>query len=1213
MCEQCGNDLRDGFCLLCNSRNSCDYDPNPNSFDFPPDSCHLPHPTYETYLGDSCGNDSHPGYDCPPQFPLNYEPEPSYIQNYNSYPHNSPSFPQQYLCCDNCGGLHETFPCQPMNQNFYNSNSLSFDQTQPPQFPVIHPPPQETRIEILHDQENLINYVQAFLRKFNRYSFFETPKVLLLAWDRVFEIKDAFGNKQYKPKEIQELFHKLFNDVQNIHEDLAEYINTPGWNRPAFYDDDDDDVDYTVAITPVLSTEETDNSLSMVDEHLDTIPAIESEEVIKSSVEDLVLIPSASEGIPDTMCDMHLVNNPTLLEAKDHLESVINSNNDYSSSNDDSLYNENIEYVEASPHDSEVVSLEVAAIVILKDEEIEDDNLHEKLLNVHLLIANIEALKDTPTPYSEFLTNSSSTSPKSFLEETNTFHNSLPEFKNFRFDLEEISNGSTTTHSYISLPDYEAFYFNDDHIEEISVGSTTTHSDISLSEYDSFIFDPSNDQFPPTDRSDFTHEEFADELAHIISPPEYDCFYFWNLPDAGELISILNSRIYENLSSTNRVNLPVEDDHSPLLAYVVWIFLAYLTYLVIPPYLHSFENEDTIFDPGIIINPFCSFKPGLSHRCGTFKKFNTHRSHLNESPMEILLPMDLSSKSSFPQLQLGIILLHLASSQPMLKSSYKAEDGVIISIPPLVGGVADVVVEIKGTGWSISITFRFSLGIQTSDDLSRSRLGLIAKMDGVKERTESEDITYSDNEEDVGAKADFTNLETTITIIPIPTTRVHKDHHVIQIIGDLSSATQTRRHTQEEGIDYEEVFAPVEKVYVCQPLGFEDPDYPDKVYKVVKALYGLHQAPRACQDKCVAQILRKFGLIDRKLASTPVDTEKPLLKDPDDAPLFEGMIVAQQADDVADEGAVGVDVDDVLAAVDEPSIPSPTLTTPPPPPSQDPPSTSQVQPTLPPSPIAQPPSLQQQPQPSQPLHDAKISMDLLYTLLDTCTTLTRRVKHLEQDKIAQTLEITKLKQRVKMLERRNKLNVSKLRKLKKVGTTQRVDTSKDTVMDDVSKHGGIIANIDADEDVTLKDVFVVAKDVAAIKKDAEIEKNTDDDEIDPAKLKEVVKVVTTAKLMTEVFTVASATITAATTLIPAATITAAPSIARRRKGVVITDPEKSPTSSIIIHSEPKSKDKGKRIMVEEPKPLKKQAQIKQDEAYARELEAELNKNIYLMR
>nr|GEX56594.1 hypothetical protein [Tanacetum cinerariifolium] len=211
---------------------------------------------------------------------------------------------------------------------------------------------------------------------------------------------------------------------------------------------------------------------------------------------------------------------------------------------------------------------------------------------------------------------------------------------------------------------------------------------------------------------------------------------------------------------------------------------------------------------------------------------------------------------------------------------------------------------------------------------------------------ELEDITYSDDEDDVGAEADFNNLETYITVSPIPTTRVHKDHHVTQIIGDLSFVTQTRSmtrvakdqgglsqmfnddfhtcmfacflsqeepkrekraigtkwvlrnkkdergivvknkarlvtqgHTQEESAF---LYGTIEEeVYVCQPPGFEDPDHPDKVYKVVKALYGLHQALRACQDKYVVEILRKFGLTERKSASTPIDTEKPLLKDPD--------------------------------------------------------------------------------------------------------------------------------------------------------------------------------------------------------------------------------------------------------------------------------------------------------------------------------------------
>nr|GEX84757.1 hypothetical protein [Tanacetum cinerariifolium] len=81
--------------------------------------------------------------------------------------------------------------------------------------------------------------------------------------------------------------------------------------------------------------------------------------------------------------------------------------------------------------------------------------------------------------------------------------------------------------SDISLPEYEAFY--DDHVKEICSSSTTTHSDSSL--YDSFIFDLSINPFSPVDRSDFY--EFADELAHIISPPEYDCFCFKNEPNSG--------------------------------------------------------------------------------------------------------------------------------------------------------------------------------------------------------------------------------------------------------------------------------------------------------------------------------------------------------------------------------------------------------------------------------------------------------------------------------------------------------------------------------------------------------------------------------------------------------------------------------------------------------------------------------------------------------
>nr|GEY85130.1 hypothetical protein [Tanacetum cinerariifolium] len=162
-------------------------------------------------------------------------------------------------------------------------------------------------------------------------------------------------------------------------------------------------------------------------------------------------------------------------------------------------------------------------------------------------------------------------------------------------------------------------------------------------------------------------------------------------------------------------------------------------------------------------------------------------------------------------------------------------------------------------------------------------------------------------------------------------------------------------------------------------------------------------------------------------------------------------------------------------------------------------------------------------------------------------------------------------------------------------------------MDDVSNQGRMIVEMDQDADVVLEEAKEVAEDAK--------------DETEPAEVHEVVDVVTTAKLITEVVIVASETITAASETITAteaqvptvtlttspARVTVAPS--RRRKGVVIRDPQEESTTFIIIPAETKSKDKGKGILVEEPKPLKKKQQIKQDEKFTRELEAELNKNI----
>ncbi|GJS40512.1 hypothetical protein Tco_0565555 [Tanacetum coccineum] len=205
----------------------------------------------------------------------------------------------------------------------------------------------------------------------------------------------------------------------------------------------------------------------MGDEHLDTIPETESDEVIKSSVKDLVPIPSESEGISDSMCDVPFCENSHPLDAlKDHSEIFYDPNDDYASSDDDPLYSEDIDYVDASPLDYELVSLEEVKYFDTEDGEIDtyilltikDDILREKLLNINLFIAKIKALRDNPTPSTNSVPKSPSSFPNPFLEETDTFDNSLPESEIFCFDMEEKSSGNPTSQSDLSLPDYEAFY-----------------------------------------------------------------------------------------------------------------------------------------------------------------------------------------------------------------------------------------------------------------------------------------------------------------------------------------------------------------------------------------------------------------------------------------------------------------------------------------------------------------------------------------------------------------------------------------------------------------------------------------------------------------------------------------------------------------------------------------------------------------------------------
>ncbi|GKD30364.1 hypothetical protein Tco_1241142 [Tanacetum coccineum] len=552
-------------CSKCGVEKSFVNDSNPNSFI---DSLNIfnPLPQPQTYSYEFCGNNAHYGYDCPPQVPFICNPKPCYNQDFdNDFPQSFQSYPQQYLCCENFGGPHETFQCQPLNQNFYepnlcyNSNSFGFDQYQPPQYPVSSQPPEESINEffVKHAQE-MITTVQSAM------------KIVIQQHEQA---------------------------IQKEHEEQAAF--TPYWKFPIFEDDDDG---YTIqykkylenssnAITPDLSTEEPDNSLSMGDEHLRTIPEMESDKVIKSSVEDLVPIPSESEGISNNTCDVPFCDNsPPLDILNDHFEIFYDFNDDCTSSDDDSF--EDIDYVEASPPDSELVSLE----------EVKDDILCEKLLNINLLIAKIESLNDNLSP--DCVLKSLSPFPiyvednDSFFEKSDTSFsysdNSLTEFETFCDYTEETSSGGTTTHADNSPPEYDLFLFEIDAdqgeltsvVMEDSLGEPHVHVPNVLPTHPTLML---NSDFIPSD--DSLGSDFEISFPSRTRNKIFNPGIFFEVQSKRFL-----SRDTFSISFIRNLLCPVIENLLPF----------------------SSKNEEKVFNPGILISKDEKSPHLLSHRALKF-------------------------------------------------------------------------------------------------------------------------------------------------------------------------------------------------------------------------------------------------------------------------------------------------------------------------------------------------------------------------------------------------------------------------------------------------------------------------------------------------------------------------------------------------------------------------------------------------------------------
>ncbi|GKB47642.1 hypothetical protein Tco_0898395 [Tanacetum coccineum] len=164
---------------------------------------------------------------------------------------------------------------------------------------------------MLQARENLMEAIQAFLKEYDHIPPKEKCMALLLAEDRFLKYKQAVEEEQNQPEVMQELLlkhtndMKILNGIQPKQEEQATQSFLLNWNFP-MVDDDEYTIIYRSSkeITPDLPTEEPDNSLSMGDEHLNTISETESDEVIKSSVKNLVPIPSESKGISDKICDV---------------------------------------------------------------------------------------------------------------------------------------------------------------------------------------------------------------------------------------------------------------------------------------------------------------------------------------------------------------------------------------------------------------------------------------------------------------------------------------------------------------------------------------------------------------------------------------------------------------------------------------------------------------------------------------------------------------------------------------------------------------------------------------------------------------------------------------------------------------------------------------------------------------------------------------------
>ncbi|GJY90630.1 hypothetical protein Tco_0505826 [Tanacetum coccineum] len=461
------------------------------------------------------------------------------------------------------------------------------------------------RMEALQAREDLMESIQNFLEKFNRISFRETPKVLMQAWDKFFEVKHA------QSEEVQELLNKLLQDLQSINEELAEYINTPSWNLPtSSYDDDDDEYSFatqeylmtcSTAITP--DSPKTD-SLIMVDKHLDTILETESDEFIKSSVENLVQNPSESED--ECECDVPDCDDSQTTNFSTFSNPLFD---DSTSSDDESSHEEVIHEISFKTYsnplfdlDEEIISSEFNPIhnedldSTSKNDGFDTESyLLESLLNRDTLMASSPKIDSLFDEFAEdFHAN-----PNTIIESLPTFSILVEDIDSLREDIDIFPDPDDSIPPGIESDDYDS---------EVDDNST------SLPEFESFHVD----YLDSGDSTIDVVEDIPIDVPNILPTHPTLHMYFDFIPSHNDLGYDLD--VSSPSGDRNKIY-----DPGICIEVESMIFLTTLSPAIDTLLPFSSENEDKVFIHGVLASKEKS-PPSLSHRGFKASKLFHHKS-----------------------------------------------------------------------------------------------------------------------------------------------------------------------------------------------------------------------------------------------------------------------------------------------------------------------------------------------------------------------------------------------------------------------------------------------------------------------------------------------------------------------------------------------------------------------------------------------------------